>query len=163
MSNKMEIHIFWDGAFSLEELKTLNNESRDYGLYQIYGFHPLYGKDVLLYIGKANYQTFYKRLKQEYWDYNYDPKNIKIYIGRIASKTKDEEIWASQIDLAEKLLIYSHNPAHNTVNTKSINFEELKNTHVFNRGRYRDLFPEVSWRRWSDKFNNLTEDYIMEL
>jgi len=34
------------------------------GIYQVYGTHPVYGKDVLLYIRKTSNQTFGKRLRQ---------------------------------------------------------------------------------------------------
>jgi len=157
----MEIHIFWEGPYSIAQLKTLDNESSDYGIYQVYGYHSLYGKDVLLYIGKANRQTFYKRLKQEDWDYYSDPDNIKIYIGRIASKSIEDKNWEIKIDSAEKLLIYAHNPALNIVNTNSINYDELKKVHVFNWKNFRDLFPEVSWKRWSDKYENINEEDVI--
>jgi len=159
----MDIHLFWEGPFSLKQLSKVGSDSSDFGIYQIYGYHALYGKDVLLYIGKANWQTFSKRLKQEYWDYSNDPENIKIYFGRIASKSKDYESWETKIDLAEKLLIYAHNPAQNIVNTNKINYEELRHVHVFNWESYRDLFPEVSWKRWSNKFDNFSEDDILKI
>jgi hypothetical protein len=45
------IHIEWEGPYSLSQLDTLNDLRKDYGLYQIYGHHPIYGSNVLLYIG----------------------------------------------------------------------------------------------------------------
>ena len=68
------IHVQWDGPFSLEQVSELNNEDHDYGVYQVYGSHPIYGSDVLLYIGKASQQTFATRLRQEPWLYNQDAR-----------------------------------------------------------------------------------------
>ena len=47
------IHIEWEGPYSLNQLDTLNDLRRDHGLYQIYGHHPVYGSNVLLYIGQT--------------------------------------------------------------------------------------------------------------
>lgn len=54
----------------------------------MYGCHPIYGNDVLLYIGKAQKQTFAKRLSQEGWEYNEDAKNIKFYVGRLFAEVQ---------------------------------------------------------------------------
>ncbi len=55
------------------------------------------------------------------------------------------------IDRAERLLIYAHTPAYNgqknTVNEPS----EYENLHILNWCNYRDLLPEVSGRRWTDR------------
>jgi len=56
------IHIQWEGPYSYQEIKDLKNENNDYGIYQIYGGHPIYGSGALLYIGKAQLQTFGIRL-----------------------------------------------------------------------------------------------------
>ncbi|WP_078183723.1 hypothetical protein [Bacillus wiedmannii] len=45
------IQILWDGPYNITDLVKLKNEETDYGIYQIYGNHPIYGNDVLLYIG----------------------------------------------------------------------------------------------------------------
>ena len=109
----MDIHIFWEGPFKLNELSGLNDKDRDYGVYQVYGQHHLYGNSVLLYIGQANQQTFGTRLPQEEWQYESDPLNIQIYIGRLAGhKLATVEEWETKIDQAEKLLIYSHQPIY---------------------------------------------------
>lgn len=64
--NQEEIHMVWEGPYSYEEItNTLRDEYCDFGVYQIYGAHPIYGSDVLLYIGKADQQTFGVRLSQE--------------------------------------------------------------------------------------------------
>ena len=66
--NTHEIHLAWEGPFRLDNLSKLQDENKDYGVYQIYGRHLVYGSGVLLYIGKASDQTFGKRISQEGWD-----------------------------------------------------------------------------------------------
>lgn len=49
------IQIKWESPFRIDDL---NDDEIDYGIYQIYGNHLVYGENVLLYIGQANEQTF---------------------------------------------------------------------------------------------------------
>lgn len=154
----MDIHIFWDGPFSLEEARK-KDESKDYGVYQIYGHHPLYGGGVLLYIGMAQNQTFGTRLSQERWDERTDPGNTQIYLGRLAGKNKiSNDTWEDLIEQAEKLLIYAHLPAMNTQNTKSLPEEKVLGNRIFNWDSHRDLFPEVSGNRFTSRFDHINAD-----
>jgi hypothetical protein len=76
------VHLQWDGPFTWSEKNALNGPS-DYGVYQVYGCHSVYGVDTLLYIGKASDQTFAKRLGQEdYWMYHQDFRRLSVYVGR---------------------------------------------------------------------------------
>ena len=155
------IEIEWNGPYSLEDLKqgALNDEELDYGLYQVYGRHMVYGSNVLLYIGKADQQTIRKRILQEWWLDSNDFKSIKIYSGRlIGPETPDELTWSNDIDLAEKLLIFAHKPAYNAKNLISIPAEKLEDKHILNWGDHGDLMPEVSGFRWTDKIVN--EDFV---
>jgi hypothetical protein len=147
------IHIEWEGPFSFNDLNKFNDAKIDFGVYQIYGNHPIYGSDILLYIGKAQEETFFMRLypDREYWQ-----KHCGIYLGRLAGdKTPHNEEWSRQIDLAEKLLIYSHSPAYNSSNIASIPDNALRDVHIFNWFEHRDLLPEVSGGRWTTKFNEI--------
>lgn len=157
MESKVEIlHIDWDGPFSLQQLKSLCDARTDVGVYQIYGAHPIYGADVLLYIGKTEEQTFGVRIEQENWGRNSDEANVKIYIGRLAgSETPDAMQWKREIGLAEQLLIYAHSPARNSKNLQTIREDGLKNLHIMNWGNHRDLLPEVSGARWTDKYDEM--------
>lgn len=148
------VHIEWEGPYSYEELKNLKDQQCDYGVYQIYGGHPVYGSSILLYIGKAQQQTFGVRLGQEKWnEWNQDAARVEIYVGRLSgSKTPSHELWNEEIDLVEKLLIYAHGPAANSSNLNQIP-EGCKHIHVLNWGQRRDLVPEVSGARWSDTFH----------
>lgn len=113
------IQIQWDGPYKLADLSSLKDEETDYGIYQIYGKHIVYGENVLLYIGQANQQTFGTRIMQHsYWFED----DFSIYVGRLsASNAPTDDIWEDEINLAESLLIYVHSPAYNTMNINSIN------------------------------------------
>ena len=173
MNNAIEeIRIEWDGPYSLTDIgynekkqnytnkpKLLSDENKDFGIYQVYGCHPIYGNDVLLYIGKAVEQTFAVRLSQEGWAYNEDSKNIKFYVGRLFSKTQPSSIdeWNTMIDKAESMLIYAHEPARNSANILNITknkskLEKFKNLRILNYDNYRSLMPEVSGELWVKSF-----------
>ncbi|MED4534909.1 hypothetical protein [Metabacillus fastidiosus] len=148
------IQITWEGPYSLNELDLLQNNVTDYGIYTIYGTHMIYGKDVLLYIGKADQQTLGKRISQEAWDNTNDSNNHKIYVGRLHGPVNpSNQIWSKQIALAESLLIYVHKPAYNQKNISSIPDTDLQNIHILNWGDYRALLPEVSGIRWTSKLD----------
>jgi hypothetical protein len=153
-------HISWSGPISLKEIVNFKDSDKDFGVYQIYGSHHLYGNDVLLYIGKAVIQTFGDRIQQEHWDYTNDPNCIKIYLGRVIGEESEisENEWNLKIDLAEKLLIFAHTPVKNTSNLNSIPENDVQDVVVYNWGEYRQLFPEVSGLRWSSKFDDLADD-----
>ncbi|MEK3981638.1 hypothetical protein MKY37_21785 [Psychrobacillus sp. FSL K6-2836] len=150
------IQIQWEGPYKLIELPSLMREDTDYGIYQIYGNHPIYGNDVLLYIGKSDCQTIGKRVFQEDWINTNDSNNIKIYVGRLhGPQNPTYEIWSKEIDLAERLLIYVHKPAYNSKSISSLPDSELQNIHILNWGHHRNLLPELSGLRWTSKLNYL--------
>lgn len=153
------IQIHWEGPYKLTDLPTLMNEETDYGIYQIYGKHPIYGSDVLLYIGKADYQTLGKRISQEDWLNTNDSNNTKIYVGKLhGPQTPTEEQWSKEIDLAERFLIYVHKPAYNSRSISSLPDSELQAIHILNWGHHKDLLPELSGLRWTSKLDHLTYD-----
>ena len=160
------IRIEWKGPYKLTDIgydydgenymlkKAKLDDKIDFGVYQVYGFHPVYGNNVLLYIGKAKEQTFAKRLSQEGWEYNADYKNLQIYVGRLFS---NEELtlskWSEFVDIAESMLIYAHAPAMNSSNILNISKDKKKlkkfeNVRIFNYDECRSLFPEVSGELW---------------
>lgn len=142
----MDINIKWEGPLTLAEAVEKNSE-QDFGLYQYYGDHPVYGSGVLLYIGKAVKQTFGGRLSQHNWQ-SWVPAPVEIFIGRICTKSKiSNDEWESLIDLSEKIQIFSHSPAFNTSNLNQINSSN-KDLRVMNWGMRKSLLPEVSVARW---------------
>ncbi len=155
------IHIEWEGPLKWNEIHKRRSES-DYGVYQIYGGHPVYGSNVLLYIGKAGSQTFGVRIPQEkHWRENRDAKRINIYLGRLHGETTpSDDVWGRHIDLAERLLIFAHSPANNTQKNISRLDEDLQPVHIFNWGFHRDLLPEVSGARWTSKFGEMPKYHV---
>lgn len=159
IANMHLIQIHWDGPYLLTELPSLMNHETDYGIYQVYGKHPVYGNDVLLYIGKSDRQTIGTRISQENWADTNDSSNIKIYAGRLhGQQTPADEIWSKEIDLAERFLIFVHKPAYNSKSISSLPDSELKKIHILNWGHHRNLLPEVSGLRWTSKLDHLKYD-----
>lgn len=160
--NVIDIHLYWDGPYKIDDLKKkLDDKDKDYGVYQVYGPHPMYGPSVLLYIGLAEYQTFGQRLSQENWPYNQSPRDLKFYVGRISSDLPlCEKKWSELIVAAEKMLIYAHQPSNNTSNKNTLPYD-LEHYHVFNWYSYRNLFPEVSGKRFICEFEGISDNTIM--
>lgn len=151
------IHVQWDGPFALEQILQLNDD-HDYGVYQVYGSHPIYGSDVLLYIGKASQQTFAVRLRQEQWLYNQDGRNIRYYVGRLAAeRTPEDKEWHQQINSVEALLIHSHWPAGNSQYIQSLGADgpQLAKIHLLNWGQRRSLLSEVSGLMLTDFYDDI--------
>lgn len=147
---------FWDSPSQLDPVSSLMGPT-DYGVYQIYGGHPVYGNSALLYIGMAVAQEFGKRiLQQKHWLENRDAGRVEVYVGRLhGSQTPDDVTWERLIKLAERLLIHVHAPPMNTQKSLARLGPELRLVHVCNWGYHRDLMPEVSGLRWS----SLEEDF----
>lgn len=137
--------------------KKNRNTDTDYGIYQFYGYHPAYGADKLLYIGKAQNSTFASRMTnfhdhQVRLDKYSTSDEVVIFLGRLAGKeTPNDKDWNDEITWAEKLLIYAHSPALNSqgLNIEICEGDELFDVHVFNWGKHKALLPEVSGKRCS--------------
>jgi len=160
------IPIFWE----LIEYKASGDFNRkfDYGLYQVYGNHYSYGKNSLLYIGKARDNTFSQRLLNndrlfaDFSETTIEPTIIRL--GWIAksndskSEIEDEQNWKEYIDIAEKLLISTHPPALNSqleYNLYKINGKcQQRNILIINLGDRGNILPEVSTLRNSYLFYN---------
>jgi hypothetical protein len=177
---KKEVNIIiisWElHEFNIEKIKTFNR-TFDYGIYQIYGKHKAYGREALLYIGKAEDRTFATRLQDGGRidsDFNYstiEPTHIRLgYItidnSDLANKKynleqyKLNENWAESIKVAEKLLIATHPPALNKVlghKWQDFNFDE--SYLILNGGDYGDLQPEVS--TFSVEFCDFFDNYFL--
>lgn len=173
------INISWEGPFSIEEILegTIDNQkfdvkSSDIGLYQIYGSHPLYGSDVLVYIGRTQNRNGFKSRLKNRWviDNGNDSNNVKIYLGTIFSDFKqytNEEI-NTCIKKAEILMINALKPAFNSSNIQSA--KDFDGDYiVYNHGSYRSLYPifdsEYFWK-WLKNFltvDKIAKDYNIKV
>jgi len=150
--SELIIHVEWKGPFSLPEVETFKSPKTDFGLYQIYSHHPVYGRS-LMYIGRARSRTFGVRISEHHWDAGSenDPSKVEVYLGRLkaeASPVLEEQ--RKHIELAESLLIHSHAPAYNTqYGMKPPAATVCGNVRVLNWGAVRSLHREVSGLMWT--------------
>ena len=148
------IYIQWEGPLTPAQVK-LKNKPNDFGLYQVYAHHPVYGRGVLVYIGQTR-DTFAGRILQHRWEKSLsepDPERVEFYVGRLkGAATPDLGRWHKEIDLAEKLLIYALAPAYNSTYIKDLieKDPEVCTTRVINSGAARSLQREISGRVWTD-------------
>ena len=145
-----EIHINWRGPYSLEDAK--GEQGQTVGLYQYMGMHDVYGPATLLYIGKSD--VWISNRLTEHVHHLWSSLPVDILIGEVAAKTNlEDDERKKQIELAERLLIYTHSPAWNSSNVKSISEKKWSeipaDLHIFNWGVRGHLLPEVSAKRWS--------------
>ena len=156
METEIVIHVEWDGPHRFADISSLIGPT-DYGVYQIYGGHPVYGSAALLYIGLAAGQHFGERVPQEtHWLDNRDAGRVEVYVGRLSgSDTPDDPTWDRHIRLAERLLIYAHSPPMNTQKSLARLEPDLRLVRVLNWARHRDLLPEVSGARWTSRYDDM--------
>jgi hypothetical protein len=162
MSKLEEINIWWEGSFSIDDIlddeidsSIYDNTSDKIGIYQIYGTHPLYGSNKLLYIGRTTDKNGFKSRLKNRWviENGQDTENIKIYLGTIFSdieniKNKENDL----IEKAEILLINALKPAFNSSNIQSVGKKlQEQNYIIYNYNNYRDIYPILSSKHfWKD-------------
>jgi hypothetical protein len=139
------IHIGWEKLdFTEEGISKLNKEFH-YGVYQIYGSHPVYGEDTLLFIGKTHQTKFSERLKgrTEFSELILKPKCIRI--GMLyKSDDCDHENWEQMIELSEKILVKAHFPVFNSQGIKGLSKSENNGNYIIkNWGDYGLLLPDI--------------------
>lgn len=112
-----KIEVTWEGPFSIEKAMEKMDTKIDYGLYQIYGTHSVYGGDSLLYIGKSDNNVFGYRMQGHYRDWiSKEPSKVSVYLGYFIGEHEthpSDEVWSKYIEYAEKLLIYCCQPSYN--------------------------------------------------
>lgn len=147
MEQKTErlVRVHWDPPRSLEATLGLTDKTNDYGVYQVYGEHVVFGSGALLYIGKARDQTFGARFDQhQAWLKN--ESDILVRVGRLRQDDyKKEEPhwtdWKKAIDCVEELSIYWHSPPYNSKCIVRYGNQPLRVQNWHHRGR---LLPEYS-------------------
>lgn len=147
--------IEWSGPFTIpydEETweRNLSNvaERVQVGetVYQIYGQHPVFGANALLYIGITERQDarFKEHFKENarFWYF----EGVSVHIGVPEPETQNQE---NALENAEALLIAHHKPPlnRNHIDTPPL---EAHSLHIFNWGARGVLFPECSgrWFYW---------------
>jgi hypothetical protein len=134
MNEEKIYDVNWEGPFKWEKVEKYIRAC--HVLYQIYGAHHLYGRDVLLYIGLTA-----------------RPSGVRLREHSIGKFTTWED-WEQEGDYEkaapglvqriEELLIYAHQPAYNTKSKSGLVLAE--GIRIFNTGRLGQLFPEVSYK-----------------
>jgi hypothetical protein len=159
-----QIDILWEGPFKIgwdrdSELYIPVLPGRlpdEIGIYQIYGKHPLYGDNVLLYIGETTTRKaisgFHARLlehvKGRFWYF----ANLSVHVGLVTKGAREVPVKDMEtIQAVESMLIATHKPALNTQHINRPN-SNAKNYHLYNWGDYGSLFPETSarWHFWNE-------------
>ena len=144
------IEIEWSGPYTLEDIQKMDGES-DYGIYQIYGTHTIFGENSLLYIGKAQDQTFATRISQHKEWFIEELSELKFFIGQLGgTKLTTEKEWAQGINDAEKLLIFFSSPPYNSQNLND--YGDVSETIVLNFGKRNRLPMEVSTLYYENVF-----------
>ena len=133
------VRVEWEGPFPIEEVLRLNDQDDDYGLYQIYGRHIIFGANSLLYIGKAEGLTFSQRFNQHCSEWLLEEEGVSIRVGRIASEDyaydpPDWSDWRKVLRDAEALTIYWHSPPYNSMNISEYKGQHLKVVNKDERG-----------------------------
>ena len=142
----------WRGPYSEENLVSLTEEeNKKFVIYKIYGSHPIYGDNILLYIGMTEQGVKARLIQHNYWmdEERFGPSRIYFAsIGRFENWKKSEEIEIfdrierETIENVESLLIYAHQPVHNSKSRNSA--IKSKNLRIFNTGSFGILMPEIS-------------------
>ena len=138
------IEIEWQGPF--KELSKFDKMT-DFGLYQIYGTHSIFGPDSLLYIGKAAQQYLSTRYNQHTGWLTKEHSALTFYIGRFGGieEYPSDTDWTSEIDIAEKLLIYYCSPPYNSQYIVDYGIDNTKERTVILNFGFRHRLPfEVS-------------------
>lgn len=133
------IELMWHGPFLLRGGKLVKHPLEQValppdepGLYIATGAHPLYGSQVLLYIGQTG-RLLTERVSEHRW--LREEWRLELFVTEV----KDDSL---RNDL-EKLLIYAHSPPYNSdyiANPPKL----LTPLRIWNRGRMWGLYPEVS-------------------
>ena len=141
--------VHWEGPFRWEERR--KHFKKEHVLYALYGSHHLYGRDVLLYIGKTEGDIGRRLGEHDGWVADeYDEMTVRLASiglfvdwgdwehGERYSKANPDVIQA-----VEGLLIYSNQPAYNSKSKATIRLAE--GYRIFNTGRLGHLLPEASY------------------
>ena len=152
-NNYASVTVKWDGPLSICEVLELDDGDEDFGIYQIYGKHIIFGCGSLLYIGKTD-QTFSQRFRYEHVGWLKEEEDVRIHVGQIVKvdQTLKRDMLACDlrkiIKDTEALTIKWHSPPYNSDNIGTYNGQRLK---VVNQGKYGSLeerYKSRDRKRW---------------
>ena len=144
------IEILWSGAHTVADVHEMTGAS-DRGLLAIYGSHPVFGDDALLFIdgtgstsgADAAPETFAERLNRIGPWIALLPSEATIYVGRLGgTRPVGEAPWAQAISDATRLTTFFHAPPWNGRHVDHHRVQQP--TVVLNLGRRHRLAMEVS-------------------
>ncbi|MUJ21709.1 hypothetical protein [Aliivibrio fischeri] len=157
-----EIDIYWEGPFDItyeNEKYHLSSDVCDelreaHGFYQIYGDHPVYGQNVLLYIGETkpslnNERGFAARMKEHFSGRFWHHCGLSVRFGRSFINGL-EVIDTKTICAIESLLIASNMPALNKDFLDNSNDNSL-NMIVRNWNFRGSIVSECSGKYWAKR------------
>ncbi len=96
-----EIVIYWTKR---KLINTIGNIPYGKGLYQIYGDHHIYGRDMLLYIGKSG--DIQQRIEQH-------RKSVFSYVNNLSVSYGEIKDYDGKLEIPESILIANHKPSFN--------------------------------------------------
>lgn len=149
-------NVHWDGPYNWENRKEKLLDG--HVLYSIFGLHPSYGDNSLLYIGRTSDIESRLNMHSEQWVTDeYDI--VKVRLASLSEITTwsgwktdvqyqqaDEDV----VKAVEGLLIYANQPAYNSKNKSSCTGENIR---IFNTGKMGRILPETSYIYQSDTSN----------
>jgi hypothetical protein len=147
--NERIYDVHWEGPHNFEELSSKSFDE-NLVLYAIYGTHPIYGRNVLLYIGTTD-SLISTRLSQHAWWVEGEPDPCGVYMASIGGFTnwqaweeipKYKRMRSEITKKVEALLIYAHQPVYNQRSKRSA--MASKGMRIFNTGHRGTLLGEVS-------------------
>jgi len=148
MSEKI-YNLHWEGPFKWGEHE--NKLKGCHVLYAIFGYHPTYGSNVLLYIGMTESVSNRMKIHADWIQDEYDVVSVRL--ASMAEITSWEK-WRTDIQYpkanptevkpVESLLIYAHQPIYNKSNKDTM--MTAQGIRIFNTGKIGSLLPEVSYR-----------------
>ena len=131
------VDLTWEGPFPVDydrdtdsyswtnALSGLDDLAKCGGLYQIYGRHPVYGQNVLLYIGcvspAASNRTLVQRLNEHVRTRFLYTTNLAAHMAAVKSEGLKDGV---TIEVIESILIYAHQPALNRQNIDDARWHE---------------------------------------
>jgi len=147
------VHVEWKGPYTVEEGKK-KTDLEDCGIYQVYGNHPIYGKNSLLYIGMTCDGCFSDRIctHEKDWLNDQDIQPVEIYLGYLSQREGDDYKDCDEecIKKCEKFLNYVFWPTYNKM--KDADDDQFWELHILNWGPRGTLPAEVSGDRWTYKY-----------